>query len=76
MCFKVLVCNHHKAQTVEKEEYISGNGISESCRWWKCSIALEMEWTFEGSPQRLRVWTDGIRIRYQAAYMLVYGKRA
>lgn len=37
-------------------------------------MALKMEWTFEGSPERVRVWTDGFRSRYLAAYMLVYEK--
>ena len=38
-------------KTVEKEEYIFDRVFTESCRRWDCSIALEMEWTFEGSPE-------------------------
>ncbi len=61
-------------KTREKEEYIFINGITENRRRWDCGIALKMEWTFEGSPERIRVWTDGFRGRYLAAYMLVYEK--
>ena len=49
-------------KTVEKEEYIFDRVFTESCRRWDCSMALEMEWTFEGSPEFL-VWTDGYRSR-------------
>ena len=43
---------HNKTRkTVEKEEYIFDRVFTESCRRWDCSIALEMEWTFEGSPE-------------------------
>lgn len=40
-------------ETVEKEEYISENGSTENRRRWDCGMALEMEWTFEGSPERI-----------------------
>ena len=33
-------------------------------RRWDCGRARKMEWTFEGSPERMRVWTDGNRSRY------------
>lgn len=72
MC--VLIYRKTKQKTREKEEYIFINGFTESCRWWNCGMTLKMEWTFEGSPERIRVWTDGFRSRYWAAYMLVYEK--
>lgn len=25
--------------------------ITESCRWWECSILDRGEWTYEGSPK-------------------------
>ncbi len=48
--------------------------ITESRRRWKDGMELEMEWTFEGGPERLQVGIDGVRGRYRAVYMLVYRK--
>lgn len=54
--------------------------ITESCRWWDCSMEGIAEWTFEGRSEPKadksigrEVGTDGNRNRYLAAYMLVYG---
>ena len=60
-------------KTVEKEEYIFDRVFTESCRRWDCSIALEMEWTFEGSPE-FQYGLTATAVVKRAAYMLVYEK--
>ncbi len=65
---------HNKTRkTVEKEEYIFDRVFTESCRRWDCSIALEMEWTFEGSPE-FEYGLTATAVVKRAAYMLVYEK--
>ena len=49
--FSYYDTHNQTRKTVEKEEYIFDRVFTESCRRWDCSIALEMEWTFEGSPE-------------------------
>ena len=65
---------HNKTRkTVEKEEYIFNRVFTESCRRWDCSMALEMEWTFEGSPE-FEYGLTATAVVKRAAYMLVYEK--
>lgn len=60
--FSYYDTHNQTRKTIEKEEYIFDRVFTESCRRWDCSMALKMEWTFEGSPEFL-VWTDGYRSR-------------
>ncbi|MFR3484888.1 MAG: hypothetical protein ACLTXL_16140 [Clostridia bacterium] len=42
---------HNQTRKTVEKRYIFDRVFTESCRRWDCSIALEMEWTFEGSPE-------------------------
>ena len=71
--FSYYDTHNQTRKTVEKEEYIFDRVFTESCRRWDCSIALEMEWTFEGSPE-FQYGLTATAVVKRAAYMLVYEK--
>ena len=71
--FSYYDTHNQPRKTVEKEEYIFDRVFTESCRRWDCSIALEMEWTFEGSPE-FQYGLTATAVVKRAAYMLVYEK--